>query len=214
MVINPVKRPASSTIGNFSILCFCKIASASFKEVPSGAVTNLSLVMTSPIRSLASVTNRKSRLVMIPQSLRLASLSTIGTPEMRYFLIKASASLTLLSGVRKNGSMITPLSERLTLRTSSACRSMVIFLWITPNPPWRAIAIAIADSVTVSIPALMIGIFNLIFLANCTPRSTSFGSTWLSAGINKTSSNVNPFFANFVSQFDITKLSFEFIFVF
>ena len=80
--------------------------------------------------------------------------STIGTPLIRYLVINPSASATVCFGVKKNGSMITPLSERFTLLTSSACCSIVIFLWITPKPPWRAIAIAIEDSVTVSIPLI------------------------------------------------------------
>ena len=49
MVINPDKFPFSSTRGSFSILCLCKILSASFKEVPTGAVINGSFVITSSI---------------------------------------------------------------------------------------------------------------------------------------------------------------------
>ena len=52
-----------------------------------------------------------------------------------------------------------------TLSTSSACASMDIFLWIIPIPPCLAIAIAILCSVTVSIPALISGMFSLIFLS-------------------------------------------------
>ena len=52
IVIKPVNSPASLTIGNFSILCCCKIASAFSKDVPSGAVIKLSLVITSPISIL------------------------------------------------------------------------------------------------------------------------------------------------------------------
>jgi hypothetical protein len=54
---------------------------------------------------------------------------------------------------------------------------MVRFLWITPIPPCLARAIAISDSVTVSIAALMTGIFNLIFFVKDVEQSTSFGST-------------------------------------
>jgi len=39
------------------------------------------------------------------------------------------------------------------------------------QPPWRAIAIAIAESVTVSILALMIGIFKCKFLAKSIDKS-------------------------------------------
>ena len=52
-----------------------------------------------------------------------------------------------------------PLAERFTLSTSSVCRSIDMFLWITPSPPSWASAIAIALSVTVSIGELRIGMF-------------------------------------------------------
>jgi hypothetical protein len=51
------------------------------------------------------------------------------------------------------GFLITPFSLRLTLSTSSAWRSIVMFLWMMPIPPSRARAIAISLSVTVSIAA-------------------------------------------------------------
>ena len=54
---------------------------------------------------------------------------------------------------------------------------MARFLCMTPIPPCLARAIAISDSVTVSIAALMIGIFNLIFFVKNVEQSTSFGST-------------------------------------
>ena len=54
--------------------------------------------------------------------------SVIGTPEIRNFAIKESASFNVCSGVREKGSVITPFSERFTLSTSSACASMDIGL--------------------------------------------------------------------------------------
>ena len=80
---------------------------------------------------------------------------------------------------------------------------MDMFLWMTPSPPWRAIAIAMVESVTVSMLALIIGIFNFRLGANSTLKSTSFGNTSLRAGTSKTSSNVYPSRTNFVSQPDI-----------
>ena len=67
---------------------------------------------------------------------------------------------------------MTPFSERLTLSTSSACASIDIFLWIIPMPPCLAMAIAILCSVTVSIPALIIGMFSLIFFVSHVVKST------------------------------------------
>jgi len=55
------------------------------------------------------------------------------------------------------GFMIMPDSLRFTRSTSAAWRSMDMFLWITPMPPCRAMAIAISASVTVSMAAETIG---------------------------------------------------------
>jgi hypothetical protein len=53
-------------------------------------------------------------------------------------------------------------------------------------------------SVTVSIAAESMGTFNVMSLVSFVLISTSRGSTWLYAGINKTSSNVSPSPKNFV----------------
>ena len=60
-------------------------------------------------------------------------------------------------------------------------------------PPCLANAIAISDSVTVSIAALITGIFKVIFFVRLVEQSTSFGRTDDLLGTNKTSSNVNFF---------------------
>ena len=49
IVIKPFKLLSLSTNGNFSIRCLLKMDLAISKEVPSGAVTNPSLVIHSPI---------------------------------------------------------------------------------------------------------------------------------------------------------------------
>ena len=89
IVINPFKFPSSSTRGNFSMRCSLKIAFASSRDVPSGAVTRESFVMQSPIWRVKSVSKRISRFVMIPTSL---PCSVIGTPEILYFSIISAAS--------------------------------------------------------------------------------------------------------------------------
>ena len=94
--------------------------------MPSFAVTRFSEVMHSLIFFVKSSSNIRSRLVMMPTS--LPPFSTIGTPEMRNLPISSSASFSVCSGVRKNGSVMTPFSERFTLSTSSACASMDMFL--------------------------------------------------------------------------------------
>ncbi len=59
-------------------------------------------------------------------------------------------------------------------------------------PPWRAIAIASWASVTVSIAALKIGIFRVMFLVSFVLTLTLEGKTFECCGTNKTSSNVKP----------------------
>ena len=169
IVIRPFRLKLSSTIGSFSFLAFARIAFASSNVMPSFAVTSPSEVMDSLIFLLKSVSNFRSRFVMIPTSLRP---SVIGTPEIRNLAISSSASFNVCSGVRENGSVMTPFSERFTLSTSSACASIDIFLWMIPIPPCLAIAIAMRCSVTVSIPALIIGMFSLIVFVRFVLKST------------------------------------------
>ena len=189
MVINPFRLKSSSTIGSFSTLALARIFFASISVMPSFAVTKCSEVIHSLIFFVKSSSNFRSRLVIIPTSLRP---SVIGTPEIRNFPINSSASFSVCSGERKNGSVITPFSDRFTLSTSSACASIDMFLWIIPIPPCRAMAIAMRCSVTVSIPALISGIFSLMSLVRYVVRSTWLGITCENAGIKSTSSKVIP----------------------
>ena len=68
----------------------CRMRSASSSEVPTGVVISRSRVMTSRIGRLSSVSNCRSRLVMIPAS--RPSSSTIGTPLIENCCISRSAS--------------------------------------------------------------------------------------------------------------------------
>lgn len=61
-----------------------------------------------------------------------------------------------------------------------------------PIPPSLAIAIAILDSVTVSIAADKIGMFNSKFFVSLVLSTTLLGTTSDFFGTNKTSSNVKP----------------------
>ena len=65
-------------------------------------------------------------------------------------------------------------------------------------------AIAIDASVTVSIPALISGIWSCTPSNNRVETSTSLGSTSDLAGISNTSSNVSPSLENFSSHIDST----------
>ena len=189
MVIRPLRLFSSSTIGSFSFLALARIFFASSNVMPSFAVIRPSEVMHSLIFLEKFSSNFRSRLVMIPTN--LPSL-VIGTPEMRNFAISSSASCKVCSSDKENGSVMTPFSERFTLSTSSACASIDIFLWMIPIPPCLAIAIAMRCSVTVSIAALIIGIFNVILLVSFVFREIMSGVTSEYCGTNNTSSKVIP----------------------
>ena len=97
MVIRPFRAKLSSTRGSFSILWAPRIFLASAREVLTGAVIRLSLVITSPQVREKSSSNFRSRLVRMPT--RRPSLQ-MGTPEMRYLPISWSASASVCSGDR------------------------------------------------------------------------------------------------------------------
>jgi hypothetical protein len=182
-VMRPRSCPCSSTTGSFSIRCLPSIASASSSVVPTGAVTRPSAVIASRSGRSSSRSNCRSRLVMIPT--RRPPVSTTGTPEIRKRSISATASRSVASGASVIGFRIIPLSERFTRSTSAACRSTDMFLWITPIPPERAIAIAISDSVTVSIAAATNGMLRTIPRVNRERMSTSRGCTRACRGTSR-----------------------------
>ena len=132
-------------------------------------------VMTSLTGRLKFFSKRKSRFVTMPTNLPSALMT--GMPPMRCSRMMDSASLTVASRNRVMGSWIMPLSERLTFRTSDACWAIVMFLWITPIPPCRAIAMAIALPVTVSIAAEITGVLSMILREKGLPKVTSRGKT-------------------------------------
>ena len=105
------------------------------------------------------------------------SRSTIGTPEILNRIISATASRSVASGGSVIGFRIIPLSERFTRSTSAAWRSIDMFLCSTPIPPARAIAIAIADSVTVSMAAATSGTLRPMARVKRVAVSTSRGCT-------------------------------------
>ncbi len=189
-VISPRRTPPASTTGSFSIRCRARMRSASSSVVPTGAVTRLFLVIASRIGWVRLRSNWRSRLVTMPIS--RPSASTIGTPEIRKRLISAAASRSGRSGPSVIGLRIIPLSLRLTRSTSAACRSMAMFLWRTPIPPARAIAIAISDSVTVSMAAETSGMLSGMVRVKREWVLTSRGWTVECRGTSSTSSKVSP----------------------
>ncbi len=78
-----------------------------------------------------------------------------------------------------------------------------------PIPPSRAIAIAILESVTVSIAAVITGVLSEIVEVSFVLRSIILGVTSDSAGISRTSSKVRPSFLNLLfMSVNIEKSSF------
>ena len=116
-VIRPFSSPLASTTSSFSMRCFWRMTRASWRVVPTGTVTRLSLVMASLTGMSMRVSKRRSRLVRMPTSLWP---STTGTPLMRNLAMRASASRMRAVGSMVIGSVIMPDSERFTLSTSSA----------------------------------------------------------------------------------------------
>ena len=127
-------------------------------------------------------------MVRMPRS--LPSGSVTGTPEMRYFCIMSRASATFCSGRMVMGLVIIPASERLTRSTPSTCCSRLMFLWMMPIPPCRAMATARLASVTVSMAAETSGMFSRMALVSSVVVSTCWGWTVEWAGSSDTSSKV------------------------
>ena len=121
---------------------------------------------------------------------RFSSSSTTGSPENPCLSFKERISPIVVSGLIITGSRTKPDSKRLTELTLAACSSIVIFRCITPIPPAWAIAIAMRDSVTVSMAAEITGTWREIDEVSLVFRSTSAGRTADSAGKSRTSSKV------------------------
>ena len=138
--------------------------SAASAVTPSCAVISGVLLITSETGLFMSTSNRMSRLVMMPTRDPLSS--TTGRPEIRNRAHMASTSARVLSGEQVTGSVTIPASERLTISTWPACSAIDRLRCSTPMPPWRAMAIAIRASVTVSIAELTSGTLSRIFLVS------------------------------------------------
>ena len=135
--------------------------------------------------------NNTSRSVRIPIS--LDSESTTSKPETSFSVIISSALPIVSSWCTRYGFSITTLPERFTFRTWFTCSFIVKKRWIIPMPPCRAIVTAILDSVTVSMLALIRGMFNVMFLDNLVDRSVCERlEISENLGTRRTSSNVNP----------------------
>ena len=188
-VIKPSRPPFSFTTGSFSIRWRCRMPSASSSVVPFGTVTRPSEVIRAETGWARLLSKSRSRLVMMPTS--LPSSATTGTPLIEKRAISLCASPIDAVGLSVIGSRIIPLSDRLTRSTSSACRSTDMFLWTTPTPPSRAMAMAMPASVTVSMAAETRGTRRAMRRVSRVATSTSLGCTSECPGTNSTSSKVS-----------------------
>ena len=174
---------------------WCSRRFASSWLTPSRTVISRSLVMSSATGWFGFVAKRTSRFVRIPTSLpRLpfGPRSTTGMPEMPWRFIRPSASLSVSSGKMVIGFRTMPDSNFFTSRTCSACGSGSRLRWMTPRPPFWAMAIAMRASVTVSIAEAMIGRLRAIERVSRVSTLTSAGRTSEWPGRNSTSSKVRP----------------------
>ena len=188
MVIRPRSLPLASTTSSFSMRLACNSSLEFSRLVPSGTVISFLVIMAltgcSRLRS-----KRTSRLVMMPTA--RPSLVTTGNPEISCRFINSRAWASFWSAPMVTGLTTTPVSAFLTFCTSSACSAMEKFLWMTPMPPSRAMQMAVAASVTVSMADDTMGIASLMDGVNCVRTSVSLGTTSLSAGTSRTSSKVS-----------------------
>ena len=106
------------------------------------------------------------------------------------------ASLIRVSAVQVTGWVTMPASDRLTMSTCSAWSSADMLRCSTPTPPWRAIAIAMRASVTVSMAEDTSGVRSVMLRVSRVVVSTSLGSWSETAGWSSTSSKVRPRGAN------------------
>ena len=83
-----------------------------------------------------------------------------------------------------------PETKRLTRCTSPACSATLMLRWMTPIPPACAMAMAMRDSVTVSMAALRSGISRVIEGVRRVRVSAVAGSTSEAPGTRSTSSKV------------------------
>src|SRR3989344_1734043 len=137
-----------------------------------------------------STSKRRSLFVTIPTSFPPSTTGKLLIPNA---LLSSLILVRLSVEEMVVGLLIIQCSARFTFSTSAAWFSAERFLCITPIPPSRASAAAVACSVTVSIAALTIGMFRVILGVILVRRETSFGSTLEAAGTTSTSSKVSAY---------------------
>ena len=98
---------------------WCRMRRASSWLTPGLTVARFSLVISSRTGCFGLSAKRTSRLVRMPHSLPVASVT--GMPLIECLVISAWASPSVASGAIVIGLTIIPLSNRFTMRTASHC---------------------------------------------------------------------------------------------
>mmetsp|Transcript_112198 Transcript_112198/g.356543 ORF Transcript_112198/g.356543 Transcript_112198/m.356543 type:complete len:289 (-) Transcript_112198:331-1197(-) len=176
-----IRRPPLVTTGNLPSFFSRMIMFAAANSMHSSATVkspNFFMIDPTDVEDLLS---RKSvsRFVTRPKSLEpMLPSSVTGKPVKPHLRRKSSNSAKVVVGMMQIGSKMKPFLYRFTFVTSLTCASRLKFVWITPMPPFNAIAIAILCSVTVSIGLDTMGVFKLIFrvkfasrVTSCTPKA-------------------------------------------
>mmetsp|Transcript_89431 Transcript_89431/g.213645 ORF Transcript_89431/g.213645 Transcript_89431/m.213645 type:complete len:241 (-) Transcript_89431:215-937(-) len=168
-------RPDWVMIGSLPFFDFCRRALASKRSQPSRMVTrSFAGVMMALSRVLRSAMKSVSRFVTKPRSLApICPFSVTGNPVKPCLVLSKSNSSKVIVGRTHTGSRMKPALNFFTLATSLACPSTERLVWITPMPPSKAIAIAMLDSVTVSIGLDTMGVLKLILRVKRVDKHTS-----------------------------------------
>mmetsp|Transcript_66963 Transcript_66963/g.146025 ORF Transcript_66963/g.146025 Transcript_66963/m.146025 type:complete len:241 (-) Transcript_66963:144-866(-) len=179
-VMRATSRPSLFRMGSLPFLESRMIWLAAGSSMPSSAVTSSALFVIASETGVEPRFSRKSvsRFVTRPSS-SLSMLPSFVTtkPVKPTFFRRASSSSIVIDAGTQMGCMMKPFLYFFTLATSSACTSAERLVWMTPMPPSRAIAMAMFDSVTVSIGLDTIGVFRAMFrekrdsrVTSCTPK--------------------------------------------
>mmetsp|Transcript_108577 Transcript_108577/g.350501 ORF Transcript_108577/g.350501 Transcript_108577/m.350501 type:complete len:298 (+) Transcript_108577:109-1002(+) len=171
------RRPAFVTMGSLPFFESWMSWLACAKSTPSSAVTrSVMFVMTEPTRTeLRSCTKSVSRFVTRPRSREpILPFWVTGKPVKPHCLRSSSSSESSMVGGMQIGSMMKPLLYFFTRMTSADCASTERFVWMTPRAPSSAMAMAMRDSVTVSIGLETMGVRSLILRVTWDSRQTSF----------------------------------------
>mmetsp|Transcript_149073 Transcript_149073/g.211842 ORF Transcript_149073/g.211842 Transcript_149073/m.211842 type:complete len:300 (+) Transcript_149073:767-1666(+) len=168
-------RPDWVMIGSLPFFDFCRRAFASKRSQPSRMVTrSFAGVMMALSRVFRSAMKSVSRFVTKPSSLApICPFSVTGNPVKPCLVLSTSNSSKVIVGRTQTGSRMKPALYFFTRETSLAWSSMAMFVWITPMPPSKAMAIAMLDSVTVSIGLDTMGVRKEMRFVNRDPKQTS-----------------------------------------